>query len=151
MFSFKRSVLFVTASVLALVIGFGFSARTSTTRAQDDMELVTCDSTLVTLLYIAEYDYGFHSMYDVSTLDKGQYAPLFEAMMAMMESDETMMEATPEGEMMESTPEESMMDDMTTMLMPGTIEGEDQFCTDLRAELDAFFYAALTEEMMMGE
>jgi hypothetical protein len=147
MFSLKRSALFVTVLLVALVGGLGLSARTSTIQAQDDMGSVTCDSTLVTLLYIAEHDYGFHSMADVSRLEKGQYAPLFEAMMAMMEEEDTMMEETSEEEMTESMTEESMMDDMIT-LTPGVVEGEDQFCTDLRAELDTFFYETLTQETM---
>jgi hypothetical protein len=73
MFSFKRSAFVATALLVILVSGFGWSARTSATRAQDDMDMVTCDSTLVTLLYLAEHDYSFHSMLDVSKLDKGQY------------------------------------------------------------------------------
>jgi hypothetical protein len=134
--------------VVALAAGFVLSAPAPATRAQDTMDKVTCDSSLVILLYVAEYHYGFHSMYDVSTLDKGQYAPLFDAMMAMMEGEDSMMEPTPEGEMMEDTGE--MMEGMT-MLTPAVIEGEDQLCTDLRAELDGFLYEALTHEMMMGE
>ena len=35
--------------------------------AQDDMMSHTCDSTLITLLFVAEYEYGFESMMDVST------------------------------------------------------------------------------------
>ena len=110
----------------------------------------TCDSTLITLLYIAEYDYGFESMtMDLATFDKGQYAPLFDAMMMMddeeMMDDEPMMEMTEEAMM-----EEPMMDDM--MMLPVlTVEGEDPACTALRAELDAFFYKALNEEMMMED
>jgi hypothetical protein len=147
MLALKRSALFVIVLLVTLVGGLGLSARTITTQAQDDMDLVTCDSTLVTLLYIAEHDYGFHSMFDVSNLEKGQYAPLFEAMMAMMEEEDTMMEETSDEEMTESMTEESMMDDMIT-LTPGVVEDEDQFCADLRAELDTFFYKTLTQETM---
>jgi hypothetical protein len=150
MFSPKRSVLLAAVLLFGLVSASLFSTHTPATRAQGDMGQVTCDSTLVTLLYIAEHDYGFHSMYDISRLDKGQYGPLFDAMMAMMESDSTMMEATPEAEMMESTPEAGMMEGIT-MLTPGGVAGEDQFCTDLRAELDAFFYDAFTQAMMGQE
>ena len=124
--------------------------------AQDEMMTHTCDSTLILLLYLAEHDYGFHSMMDISSFDKGQYGPLFDAMMAtmageemmegeMMATEEAMME---EGEMMG---EETMMDGEMTMLMPATIEGEDPACTELRAELDAFFYSTLTAGMMMEE
>ncbi len=112
-------------------------------QAQDEMMTHTCDSTLILLLYIAEHDYGFHSMMDVSTFEKGQYAPLFEAMMAEME-----------GEMMESEEammEEEMMEGDMMMLSPGNIEGEDPACADLRAEVAAFLYEVLSADMMMEE
>jgi hypothetical protein len=147
MFSFKRTTLLSAALVLGLISGLVIFARTSPTQAQDSMDTVTCDSTLVTLLYIAEHDYGFHSMHDVSKVDKGQYGPLFESMMAMMEATpETSMMETPEGVMME-TPEAGKAEGMT-MLTPGTVAGEDQLCTDLRTELDGFFYTTFTQ---MGE
>src|SRR5690606_37562351 len=121
--------------------------------AQDDMmEEHVCDSTTILLLYIAEHDYGFHSMMDVASFDKGQYAPLFEEMMAMMDDGEMMddadMEATEEM-MDESMDEEEMMDDemMSTLELP-VIAGEDEACTALRAELDTFFYDALFGMMM---
>ena len=137
---------------LALVAVLALSA-VGFTSAQD-MMTHTCDSTLISLLLIAEYEYGFHSMMDVATFEKGQYAPFFEAMMMMEEEmmdDEGMMESTemPEGEMME----EEMMDDMM-MLPVGTIEGEDEACTALRAELDAFLYnhfSAMMMEMEAGQ
>lgn len=147
MFSLKRLVLF---SIVGLFVsGLVFAAHVPTTNAQG--EVVTCDSTLVTLLYIAEHDYGFHSMLDVSSLDKGQYAPLFEAMMAMMEDD--MMEATEEADMMEddmmeATDEADMMEGDMAMLTPGNVADENPFCTDLRAELDSFFYNTFTGDMM---
>jgi hypothetical protein len=108
----------------------------------------------VILLYVAEHDYGFHSMLDVSQLDKGQYAPLFDAMMADM-GDDMSMEATEEADM--SMEEDDMMDEDTemmegmTMLTPGSISGEDAFCTELRAELDSFFYETFTHNMMTEE
>jgi hypothetical protein len=134
---------------LALVAILALSA-VGFTSAQD-MMTHTCDSTLITLLLIAEYEYGFHSeMMDLATFDKGQYAPFFEAMMMMEEEmmdDEGMMEATemPEGEMTEMP-----MDDMM-MLPVGTIEGEDEACTALREELDAFLYSHFTSMMMEME
>ncbi len=145
MSNFKRSTFFL--AFLVLIGSFVLAAPAPTVTRAQDMSKITCDSTLVTLLYVAEYDYGFHSMLDVASLDKGQYAPLFDAMMADMSSDGGMMEATPEGEMMDATPDMGMMDGMTT-LTPGNVQGEDQFCTDLRAELDIFLYDALTHEMM---
>jgi hypothetical protein len=156
MFSLKRSVLPSVVLLFGLIGGLAFSALTPVL-AQDSMNQVTCDSTLVTLLYIAEHDYGFHSMLDVSKLDKGQYGPLFDQMMAMGEGGGMSAEATPEAGMMENTPEASMgstpesgMMESTTMLTPGTVAGEDQFCTDLRTELDTFFYNTFTSASMSG-
>jgi hypothetical protein len=145
--NFTRVIL-----TLALVVVLALSA-VGFTSAQD-MMTHTCDSTLISLLLIAEYEYGFHSMMDVATFEKGQYAPFFEAMMTMEEEmmdDEGIMESTemPEGEMME----EEMMDDMM-MLPVGNIEGEDEACTALRAELDAFLYnhfSAMMMEMEAGQ
>ncbi|HEX3053905.1 MAG TPA: hypothetical protein VHP83_24835 [Aggregatilineaceae bacterium] len=148
---FKR---LTTCALLLLAFVFSASTSTTTTRAQDDMPKITCDSTLVTLLYIAEYDYGFHSMSDVSQLEKGPYTSLFDSMMMGMEEDE-MMEGTPEAdmmaedEMMEGTPEADMMAEGDMMaLAPGVVTGEDQFCTTLRAELESFFYDYFSQEMM---
>ncbi|MBK9745650.1 MAG: hypothetical protein J0M07_10260 [Anaerolineae bacterium] len=141
-----KRVLLIAAFALVLSAFVGFSSRTA--QAQDDMMTHTCDSTLIALLYIAEHDYGFHAMsVDVSTFEKGQYAPLFDEMMAMM-GEEAMgddMMATEEA-MMGS--EETMMGDMV-MLTPGHVEGEDPACTALRDELDAFLYTTLSEGMMM--
>lgn len=138
----KRITLIAIVFVAVFALAFALLARP--TVAQDEMMLISCDSTLVTLLLIAEYDYGFESMMDTATFDKGQYAPFFDAMMMEEEMmEEEMMEAT--DEMME---EEPMMDDM--MMLPiGNIEGEDPACAELRAELNAFFYESFT--MMMEE
>lgn len=144
----KKFVSFTTVVLAAVLVFVGAAApRAQVARAQDDMMLHVCDSTLITLLYIAEHDYGFHSMeMDLSTFDKGQYAPLFDAMMEMMAGEEM---ATEEA-MME---EEMMMEPMEgmTMLTPGNIEGEDEACTALRAELDAYLYQALSAAMMEME
>src|SRR5688572_11709681 len=122
----------VVALVLLAVFALTFALTARQTVAQDEMMLHTCDSTLITLLLIAEYDYGFESMMDLATFDKGQYAPLFDAMM-MMEEEE-MMEMTEEPMMEEEMmTEEPMMEGM--MLPIGNIEGEDPACAELRAEL----------------
>jgi hypothetical protein len=141
----KRIALFSLVLVAVFAAVFAFASRPAV--AQDEMMAHTCDSTLITLLYIAEHDYGFHSMMDTASFDKGQYAPLFEAMMMEMEEEgmgEEMMESTEEAMM-----EEPMMDEMM-MLPVGNIEGEDPACAELRAELDAFFYTKFSE-MMMSE
>ena len=132
--------------VFALLAGLIALPAPHATDAQDGM--ITCDSTLITLLFIAENDYGFHSMMDVSTIDKGQFAPAFEAMMAMMD-DEMMDEEMADEEMMdEEMAEEEMMDDMM-MLAPGVVAGEAAECTALREEVEAYLYKAISDEMMM--
>jgi hypothetical protein len=145
---FTMSVLVV----VALFSGFiGLASRT--TEAQDEMMTHSCDSSLIALLYVAEYHYGFHSMdMDLATFEKGQFAPLFDAMMSMMEEDMGEMMATEEammdGEMMATA--EPMMEDMT-LLAPAMVMDEDPACTALRAELDAFLLSAFKDEMMMDE
>ena len=65
------SILFV----LLLVVPFAVPA------SAQDSGMIVCDSTLITLLFVAEHDFGYEPMMDVSTFEKGQYAPLFDAMM----------------------------------------------------------------------
>ncbi len=151
---FKRAALLSLVLVVALGGGL-FTSTAHPTRAQDDMSKVTCDSTLVTLLFIAENDYGFQSMLDVTSLEKGEYGPLFDHMMAQMdESDmsggDTMGEADTMSESDESMGEGDMSSDMM-VLSPGIVPGEDQLCTDLRAELEGFFYDYFTNEMSTDE
>ncbi len=145
----KRFLVTTVFAVFALVAVFGFGVqRNQVARAQDGM--VTCDLSLISQLYIAEHVYGHFPMTDVSNIDKGQYAPLFDAMMAMMEqmvpTEEAMMEPTEEA-MMEPT-EEVMMEGMT-ILASGDVPGEPQVCTDLRHELDAWFLEHFKLEMEM--
>jgi hypothetical protein len=147
----RISRLFALTFVVLFATALGFATtRQAPVQAQDDMMTHTCDSTLILLLYIAEYDYGFKSMMDVSTFEKGQYAPLFEMMMAQMEE-----EMMTEDDMMAEMTEEAMMDDMMMddmmMLMPAVIEGEDEACTALRAEIEAYLYKTISEDMMMME
>jgi hypothetical protein len=163
----KRAAFLSLAVVIALGGGL-FTSAAHPTQAQDNsgdnMGMISCDSTLVTLLFIAENDYGFHSMYDVSTLDKGEYQPLFDAMMAQMDqgnmgSGDNMGQGdTSSGDNMSSGDQSMGGSDMsgsdmsgnTMMLSPGVVSGENQFCTDLRAELESFFYDHFTNAMMTG-
>lgn len=133
---------------VALLVVFAFSLMVPVS-AQDE-GMIACDSTLLTLVLVAEYNYGFESMYDLSTFEKGQLAPLFDGMMAMMEEmpeEEMMEEDMTEEDMME---EEEMMDDMM-MLPHGDIAGEPEDCTALRAEVESFIYDHLSAEFMMEE
>lgn len=132
----------LTSVLLVLLVALPFALPAA---AQDGM--IVCDSTLVTLLYIAEHDYGYQPMMDVSVFEKGQFASLFEDMMAMSEEGEM----AEEGEMMEEgemAEEGEMMDDSMMSLAPGNIEGEPAECTELRAALDSFFYDQFTMGMM---
>ncbi len=131
-------------SVLCTVLLFAFApAFTHATNAQDSMTH-TCDSTLITLLFIAENDFGYHSMtMDTSTFEKGEYAPLFEAMMANMDSSMGDTTMAPTEEMMGSdmtTEDSSMMGGDMMTLQPGVVADEDPACTALRADLETFFY-----------
>lgn len=117
--------------------------------AQDAMEeKIVCDSTLITLLYIAEHDYGYEPMMDVSVFEKGQFTPLFDAMMAMMDEGDMEEEMT-EGEMMEEgeMAEDSMMED-TVMLAPGIVADEPAECTELRTSVEGFIYEHFSMAMM---
>jgi hypothetical protein len=140
---FKRMI------ALVAVVAFAVAAfAVANPKAQAQGDTVVCDSTLVTLLYVAESEYGFKAMStDVSKLEKGQFKGLFEAMMAnMMEgTPEAMMEGTPEAMM--GTPE-AMMDAMVK-LTPGVVAGENEACTALRAEIEAFLFEKFSAGMMM--
>jgi len=146
--------------------------------AQDDMGVV-CDSTLVTLLLMAEHDYDYlsgmmDSDMEMPSVDYGQYGPLIESIMAMMmammdemSEEDMMMHEEHEAmvmEMMAMSPQEMMdmaMDgmgmesvdmSMMTQLTPGNVEGEDPACAALRADVEAFLVAHIVTEMaMMGD
>jgi hypothetical protein len=125
-------------------------------QAQDDMMGThVCDSTLILLLFIAQHDYGFEYMMDASNFEKGQFAPLFEAMMMGddMMGDEMMDDM---GDDMMDDMGDDMMDDMGDDMMmvtltPGHIDGEDEACTTLREEIESFLVAKLLEDVMMGQ
>jgi len=137
---------------IALVVLFVLSMAVPMVHAQDEMMSHTCDSTTIMLLFVAEYEYGYEAMMDVSTFEKGQYAPLFDAMMMMdeeMMEDDDMMddgEEMMDEEMMED--DDMMMDDMM-MLAPAMIADEDPACTELRTSVEDFLYAHFEMGMMM--
>lgn len=135
------------AVLLLMTILVSAVAALPVLRAQDTMTH-TCDSTTILLTYLAENDYGYQPMMDMSTFELGQYAPLFDAMMAIMDEGE-MMEATEEA-MMEEMAEMEMVEGMT-MLHPLTLADEDPACTELRASVEAFLYEKVVSDMMMVE
>jgi len=146
---------------------------TSTTTQTGSTNGIVCDSDLILNLYIAEHYFGFDgvvtaamngsadtsSMVDVTTLDKGQYAALFNApMMAVPSttmSDDQMLAAAG----MMTMDETAMMDQMSSMMPSGTdmstlttlnsvsVPGEDASCTTLRTELNRFFTILAFQDM----
>ena len=142
---------------------------------------VVCDADLILSLYTAENNFNYAAvadkvmaahpdmkMTDMSKLDYGQFTPLFDAMMKMMDKsmmshsammDDKMMSsmtdmmsmsmADMEKSMMTSMPADSNMAQMTT-LPNGDIAGEPAECTSLRASLRQFYTALAGEGMMMS-
>src|SRR5690606_17988967 len=140
--------------------------------AQDDMmeEKVVCDADLILSLYNAEYyfDYaavhdavmmgGMDPGFDLSQFEYGQFAPLFDGLMGMMDESMSMgmldeevrtgviemMSMSMDDMTMESMPEDSMMMETVT-LAPGSVSDEPAACTALRDNLRQF-YTALAYE-----
>ena len=160
-------------TLLVVVALFSFALLPAVSHAQDDAP-VACDSTLVTLLLMAEHDYDYLShMLDsemgMPNVDLGQYSTLINDIIAMMQAmsmDMTEEEmATMEAhqmmvtEMMAMTTDEmlhsydmamgmeAMDDSMMTSLTPGIIEGENELCTTLRADVEKFLVAHILTEM----
>ena len=144
----------IVSVVLCLVFVVALVAPAS---AQDTMmsDKIVCDSTLITLLLVAENNFGFHSMMDVSQFEKGQFQPLFDTMMANMDAmssgDMSSSDMTDNGDMMqEATPDDTMMGDtMMVTLEPGNIADEPTECTDLRTEIQSYLYDTLSMDLGM--
>ncbi len=143
-----KKPLGIVALLVVLLAGFAFAPAAS---AQDDMVHV-CDSSTILLLYIAEYELGYtNADMDLATFEKGQYAPLFDMMMDSGEMMEEEMMEVDEATMAEVQAEVDGMV-MSENLLPSGIEGEDEACTALRADLEKFVLSHyLMESMMMEE
>jgi hypothetical protein len=172
----KRLSLFVLILTLALVGGGGVLAQD----AMMEPGTVVCDADLILSLYNAEYHFDYAAVHDqvmamagdsmmepgfkLTDFDYGQFAPLFDGMMTMMDdsmsmgmTDEATMAALVgmmsmsmedmEKAMMAAAPEDSMMAEMTT-LPSGDIPGEPAQCTALRANLRQFYVALAAENAM---
>lgn len=171
--TFYRLFPIVAVTALALAIFAPITARV--THAQDTP--LVCDSTLVTLLLVAEHNYDYltnmsKSMETPPNIEFGEYKPLLENITAMMmsmqenmtedeiasmESQEMMM-----GEMMEksnadlikeylaSMNMDAMGETMTT-LPTGALANEDPACTSLRADVEHFLLVHTIADMTMGE
>ena len=142
------------ASVLLAAI-FVFALVVPALAQGDTMsDKIVCDSTLMTLLLVAEGDYGYHDM-DTSVYDKGELQPAFDSMMSMMDESmgsDTMMgdEMTPEAMMGDEMGSDTMMDD-SMMLPHGDVAGEPEECTALRTSVESFLYTALTAKYGMSD
>jgi hypothetical protein len=173
------ALLAILTLALTAVVRIGGSPEVAL--AQDEGEgTISCDSTLVLLLLLAEHNFDYISgmdetmMMDMPSLDLGQYTYYIEDTVARMtemagemsEDDMTAMDdmnAMVE-EMMgmdaaailqgyDSAMGYEMMGDMT-LLEPGNVPGEAAECTALRASLEQFIVSHLvaqTESTMMGE
>lgn len=89
-----RRVLLILAIAALLVVPFA-----AFTQAQDTT-LTTCDSTLLLLVTLAERDYGYTSMMDLATFERGQFGSFAAGMnmggdMSMATADPSV--ATPDG------------------------------------------------------
>lgn len=158
--------------VLLLVVALAASFAWSPVAAQDEM--VVCDSDLILQWYVAEYYFNFAAVHDMlmmeagddamgvdyATIDKGQFAPLFDSMMAMMDDMMMMPESMMSEDMLAGVVElmsgdmmmdDSMMMDDMTMLEPADMMDEPEVCAALRGELRDFFTAIAYQNAMMME
>lgn len=158
--------------VLLTILGFGFAFFARPTAAQDNnmMGTVVCDGDLILSLYFAENNYDFGAVYDqlmmdmpdmampgLDVFDTGQYAPLFESMMMMMDDNMGMADSMMSEDMMTSVmdmmgSDNMMSDDMNgdmTTLTALTVDGEPAECASLRAELHKFYDAVAVSSMAM--
>jgi len=141
------------------------TTSSSTTGSTVSANGIVCDSDLILSLYVAEHYFGFDGVMaavtssgsttmtpvDLTTLDKGQYAPLFTApIMAIPSTVMTQDQMQTAASMMTMT-ETDMMNQMSSMMPPDTnmsgmttlksaaIAGEDASCSTLRSELNRFY------------
>jgi hypothetical protein len=170
--SIKRFTLVALLAALSLV-------ALLPAQGQDDMmEGIVCDSDLILSLYTAEYHFDYAAVYDtvvmaggtpgfdLAALDHGQFTPLFDSMMGMMQEDMSMgmMDAdamTALVEMMSMSMDdmgmmmmesmEGMDMSMYTTLAPAEVAGEAAECSALRANLRQFYTALAYQSSMMME
>ena len=165
---------FVLLALVLSTVGAGvFPASAQGTK-------IKCDADLILSLYTAENSFNYAAvadkvmaahpdmaMVDMSKLDYGQFTPLFDSMMKMMDANMampassmnadmmkgmtdmmSMSMADMEKSMMASMPADATMPAMTT-LAAGDIAGEPAECTALRASLRQFYSALAYEGNMM--
>jgi hypothetical protein len=173
----SRFMVFCAFVVATATLVFAFGVISAPVQAQDDAA-VACDSTLATLLLVAEheYDYLSHMMMEmpesVPNLDLGQYGPLIESIVAMMTamaedmSEEDMMAMEEMNTMVAGMMEMSDTNlinsylsasgmgeaDFSTLttLAPGDIEGQDATCAAVRADVSQFLLVHTVADMEMA-
>ena len=166
------------ASLIVVVALFALLLVAPVAQAQEMTETpVVCDSTLVTLLLVAEHDYDYLS--DMMTMDSshmpnvdlGQFKPIIDSitsmMMAMpqMSDSEIQMMATEEAQTMDLmgmsdvdlmkmwVEHTNMTGDVSamTMLTEGDVAGEDPACSALRKDVQHFLLVHIVSDMMHAD
>lgn len=137
-----RTRLLTVLLVAVVLVSFALvTSSNHTVSAQDDeMMLHVCDSTTILMLFIAEYEYGYVPMMDISTFELGQYAPLFDTMMMMADDMGDDMDDDMGDDMGDDTDMGDDMADDMMVLAPATIPDEDPACTELRTSVETFLY-----------
>jgi hypothetical protein len=161
--------LFAVTLVAVFVVSFAAMGVS----AQDTPTMLACDSTLTTLLFLAERDYGYTAPMDMTGYDYGQFSGFREQWMAGMSgaagstTDQSgtsgdagttgSTDQSGQGAGTEATAEAGTTDQSgqgagavagssSTILNPGMVAGEDPNCAALRADLETFFL----NNFMMG-
>lgn len=171
-----------TRRYFTVVLVFGLllvAAFVGSSQAQDDMA-VACDSTLITLILVAEHEYGYlsgklASGEELPHLDYGQFDHIINDTIAMMQMGDEM-----SGEEMDDMATEESMDEMgeEDMMMPtdvnttlseydtsmgyemmegmttleaASVAGEPELCTQVREEVTSFLVSHIVSEAMMME
>lgn len=180
--TFARLTLVALIVITSVAAGFALNreAAPRTAEAQDAGSMgITCDSTLILLLLLAEHEYDYISGMDEAMMSEmpefnlGQYTYIIEDTVAMMTA---MMDEMSEEDMAAMEEMNTMVEGMMAMdavsilagydaamgyeamadmtaLAPGNVAGEAAECTALRATLEQFLVAHLVAEaeMMMME
>lgn len=167
--------LFAVLSVATLAFAIFAPANARITRAQD--KPLVCDSTLVTLLLVAEHDYDYLSGMEkrgsvMPKVEFGEYKPLLDSIIMMMiemqqnmtqeQIDAAAAEDKMIGEMMGKSNADLIKEYLTSMKMEGgamdamtalptgALANEDPACTTLRSDVENFLLLHTIGGMMMG-
>jgi hypothetical protein len=137
---------FAVIGILSLILSIAFVQAQDEATPEATAEegttssgMVTCDSDLILLLYVAERYFGFSAlrnqmmssggdtsnMVDLATLDRGQFTPLFGSMNSMMDENmmmpgQTMTEEDMSGRSTMMMDDAAMMEQMRGMVPEGT-------------------------------